>query len=128
MGAGPTKFQLSLLPGKPRKFEVGSRVAVWEMGRIPGEQLQPDTAKVIAVGPKHYDVEIERNGEASFRVPYYMLSYPNETRTWGAFFREGQRVLYKRCHPCVLINVDRLEDGGFHLALRSLKTGKISNK
>lgn len=121
MGAGPSKLQLKLLPGGgPRQFKIGSKVAVWEIDR----EQEPDMARVTAVGPKHYDIINERNGEAQNSVPYYILSYPNETRTWGDFFRDGQRVIH-RGQPCVLINVDHMGGGEVRLALRSLKTGKI---
>lgn len=126
MGAAPTKLQLHLLPGKPGKFHEGSRVAVWYMGREPGVKLTPDYAKITAVYSKSYDLIMEKNDDVQFKVPYYMVSYPNEERTWGAFYREGQRVLYKGKEPCTLINIDRMEDNDtFHLALRSLRTGKI---
>lgn len=126
MGAGPTKLQLHLLPGKPGKFNEGSRVAVWNIGKEPGLKLTPDYAKIITAHSKSYDVVIERNNEVQLNVPYYMISYPNEERTWGSFYREGQRVLFKGVEPCTLINIDRMEDNiTFHLALRSLRNGKI---
>jgi hypothetical protein len=128
MGAGPTKFQLSILPGRPKSFKEESKVMLWHLGRNPKGELSCDTAVITKVHPKAYDIKVDRTGEQHFKVPYYFFSYPNEKRTWKDYFLEGQRVLYKEKIPCVIINHDIDEESDHYLALRDMNTGRIHMK
>lgn len=127
MGAGPTKYQLAVLPGKPGKFKEGSKIALWYISKNPSVPYTADKGVVTKVqSSKTYNVKVDNSSVEQFNIPYYLLSYPNEERRWSDFFVEGQRVLFKEKRPCLIINIDSTDDGDSKLlALRDIATGRV---
>lgn len=109
-------------------FKEESKVKIWHLGRNPDSELPCDTAVILKVHPRAYDIRIDRTGEVQYKAPYYLFSYPNEKRTWNDYFEEGQRVLYKEKIPCIIINHDMDEDSNHTVALRNMNTGRIHIK
>jgi hypothetical protein len=126
MGASVSQQQRQLLPGRPGQFKEGSRVKVWYVGEDPGAPYTGRTGEVAAVmaGGTHYDIKTDRD-ELMRNVPYYVLSYPNETRSWHDYFKEGQRARLNNRVPCVILNVEMDDRKRTRVSLRDLDTGHI---
>lgn len=71
-----------------------------------------------------YNILLDQ-GTLITKVPYFLVSYQNEYRTWRDYFREGQLVMFMERDIGTILSVDTIDKETHCFTIQIVKTGEI---